>query len=240
MFDKAIEQRARTDEDFGSYWGRFYGLMGYEKSFGSVNLKNLNDLDLSKPIEPEIELAAEVMLADSYYYPHIYHGGENDSEAKSLYAEYFKKQLKPVEDILNKQFKADYTYASDDAALKSILRLNGLDPDELKDPWGQNYVSAFSTEKTQAIVTLTTSGPDKKAGTNDDIITMTAGVPYFTATGEAIEKAAQEYHSKTGKFTAICQGSRPNCKRPGSTSPRSRTGGDENTRSRSRCRGETI
>lgn len=200
VFDKAVEQRAKTDAEFGSYFSRFYDLMGYGKSFGSLSVKDLNDLDLSKPISREIELAAEVMLAGNYYYPHIYHGGSNDAEVQGLYKEYFSKQLKRVDDTIKGHFEKKQEFPNDDASLRRILAQNGIDPANLKDPWGSEYFTSFTTEKTHATTTLRTKGPDKQIATGDDFQVGAVTVPYFKHVGEAIDKAAKEYHSRTGGF----------------------------------------
>lgn len=200
VFDKAVEQRAKTDAEFGSYFGGFSSLMGYEKSFGSLSVKDLNDLDPSKPVSPEIELAAEVMLAGNYYYPHIYHGGGNESAVRDVFREYFSKQLKAVEEVLKSHFEKVHEFPNDDLSLRRIIEQNVIDPGRLKDPWGSDYYARFATEKTQATIQLRTKGPDKQAVTDDDFEVAAVSVPYFKHAGSAIDKAVADYHSRTGGF----------------------------------------
>src|SRR6185369_17718886 len=50
IFDKAIEERARTETEFGGYFSRFYRMMGNERSFGNLTLKDINALEMSKPV----------------------------------------------------------------------------------------------------------------------------------------------------------------------------------------------
>ncbi len=90
VFDKAVEERARTDAEFGSYFSRYASLLGYSKSFGRISLKTLNELDLSKPISDELQLAAEVILSNNYYYPNFYNGKFDRSEANRVYAEFLR------------------------------------------------------------------------------------------------------------------------------------------------------
>ena len=94
VFDKAIEERARTDAEFGSYFSRYYSLLGYSKSFGGITLKNLNDLDLSKSVSEELQLAAEIMLADNYYYPRIYHSDFNETRSEKCLCRIFQKTIR--------------------------------------------------------------------------------------------------------------------------------------------------
>ena len=200
VFDKAVEQRAKTDGEFGSYFSRFSDLMGYGKSFGNLSVKDLNDLDLSKPISPEVELAAEVMLAGNSYYPQIYHGGGNEAEVRSIYKDYFEKQLRPVENLLKTHFEKENEFPNDEASLRDILSRNGIDLEGLKDPWGNAYYFTFITDRTLAVDTFKTAGPDKTVGNDDDFTVATASVTYFQPVGEAIEKAVRNYHTRTGSY----------------------------------------
>jgi uncharacterized protein YfaS (alpha-2-macroglobulin family) len=200
VFDKAVEERAKTDADFGGYFSRFRGWLGLERSFGGITLKDLNELDLSKPISAETQLAAEVILANNFYYPRIYRSKNWETNAESVYADFFKKQLAAVENVLKKQFEKDYAHPTDDASLRKILSENGINFDSLRDPWGNNYQATFTTEKTQNIVTLKTAGADKKFGSKDDFAVSSSGFAYFTPLGKAIDKAVADYHKQTGGY----------------------------------------
>lgn len=200
IFDKAVEERARTDADFGSYFSRYSSFLGYNKSFGGITLKDLNDLDLSKEISPEIQLAAEVMLANNYFYPRVYHSWFNRIEAKSLYAETFKNQFTPIEDVLKTHFEKTGENPSDEASLREILRKNNLDFDKIRDVWGNLYKPSFSINKTQEILTWKTAGADKVFPSNDDFDVSTSSFSYFQPIGKTIDKAAENYHKQTGKY----------------------------------------
>jgi hypothetical protein len=200
IFDKAIEERARTDAEFGSYFGQFGRLLGYDKSFGSVTLKDINELDLSKSVSGEMQLAAEIMLAGSYYYPRISHSAFNRTEAAGVYAEFFKKQLAPLENALKNHYARTYDHPVDDVSLRKILSENDLNLDQLRDPWGQNYYAVFTIDKTQDIFTLRTAGADKKPGTPDDFNVSSAGYTYFALLGRAIDGAIENYHRQTGEY----------------------------------------
>ena len=200
VFDKAVEERARTDTAFGGYFSRFYRLLGYDKGFGNITLKDLNDLDLSKPVPDEMQLAAEVMLAANSYYPEISRSGSDRLEARTVYAGHFKKQFTPVENILKSEFEKTSRFPADEAGLRKILGENGIDPDKLKDPWDKNYTPVFSIEKSRAILTFRTAGADKTPMTEDDFDVSSVGVAYFTPVGRQIDAAMADYHKETGGF----------------------------------------
>ncbi len=206
IFDKAIEERARTDSEFsGGYFSKFYRLLGYDRGFGNLSLKDLNDLDMTRPIEPEMQLAAEIIVAGNWYYPAIYHSGNIDSDARGLYRDQTVTQLKPAIAALNEQFAADGDAPTDQASLDRILGARGIDLSPLKDPWGQSYFVVFSVDRTRNVLEIKTAGADKKRGTPDDFSSGTASFAYFTKPGEAIDRAVADHHSRTGEYVRDLQ-----------------------------------
>jgi hypothetical protein len=200
IFDKAIEERARTENEFGGgYFSRFYGLMGYDRAFGNFSLKDINELDLTRPIEPEMQLIAEIMLAGNWYYPAIYHSGNLHFAAKHFYYDATKKQLQPVVAALDAVFAKDNDHPTDQASFERILSDAGISFTDLKDPWGQNYHAEFSVNKALDVVDIKTTGADKKRGTEDDFIAGSASYAYFTQTGNAIDAAVDGHRLRTGR-----------------------------------------
>ncbi len=201
VFDRAIEERARTESDFSGTFNSYRGWLGYGDSFGGVNVKDLNDLDLSKPISGEIQLVAEVMLYDEYFSPNIFHSRSYFTDAKSVYADYFKKQFESFEKVLSEHYKTkNFEHPADEQSFQKILRETGLNFDVLRDPWEQKYRAVFDTEKTQDILQIMTAGADKTFGTKDDFAASSTSFLYFTLTGKAIDKAIADYHTRTGGF----------------------------------------
>lgn len=200
IFDKAVEERAKTDAEFGGYFGRFYGLMGYGTGFGNISLKDLNDLDMSKPPSEEMQLAAEIMLAGNRYYPEIDHSSYNLTQARFLYSKFFKTQLDPVGDALLKGFERSDVYPNDEAALAKILAGGGIDEGALRDPWGQKYIHIFATNKTLFAVTFRSAGADKTPGTDDDFEVLREQFTYFKPVGNKIDAAVRNHHAETGGY----------------------------------------
>lgn len=201
VFDKAIEERARTESDFSGMFNSYNGWLGYGDSFGGVNVKNLNELDLSKPIPDELQLVAEVMFHDNYYYPNIFHSRSYHTDAKSVYAEQFKKQFEPIETVLKNHYaKRNSEHPTDEESLRKILQANGVNFDALRDPWEQPLKAVFEVERTSDILRIVTAGADKTFGTKDDFTVSSSSFVYFAPTGNAIDNAITNYHKRTGNF----------------------------------------
>jgi hypothetical protein len=200
VFDKAVEQRAQTDEEFGSYFGRFASLLGLDRAYGRITLKDLNDLDLSKDISPDTELAAEIMLAGSYYRPRVYHDDGYNSRAATVYGDFFERQLTPLGDVIKKEVASGAPFPIDMQSLVSMFARNNSDLQILKDPWGRNYDVTFTIERTRGIISFVSAGPDKKPGTDDDIVAFTTAGSYFAPLGRAIDDAILKYTADTGRF----------------------------------------
>lgn len=199
IIDKAVDERARTDGEFGGIFSDYAGWLGYGESFGNVNVKDLNELDLTKPISDELQLVGEVMLYDSYYYPNIFYSRSFYSDAGSVYAGTFRRQFLPIETALQETYKSqEFDHPTDAASLKRLLAQNGLDLDALQDPWGQNYRPAFDVNRTLDILRIETSGADKTFGTKDDLTVSSQSFAYFAGTGIVLDKALEDYMASVG------------------------------------------
>ncbi len=201
VLDKAVEERARTDAEFGGWWRGYSDWLGYGTSIGSVNVKDLNELDLSKPISDDLQLVAEAMLNDQYYDAKIFHSNNYFAEARSVFSSYTSKQFEPVSKALQDAYvKENYLHATDEASFNNIMVSRGVRVGELRDPWGTAYRAKYSIDKTRDILTVVSAGPDKKFDTADDFTAFSAGFEYFTPTGKAIDAAVKSYNARTGGF----------------------------------------
>ncbi len=201
VFDKAVEERAKTDADFGGMFSNFQGWLGYGESFGSISVKDLNELDLSKPISDEIQLVAEVILRDSYYYPNIFHSRNYETDAKSVYQKYFSKQFSPIEAALKETYKnKNFRHPTNGESLAKILGESSLSLENLRDPWGQKYKAVFDVVKTQNTLAIKTAGADKQFNTKDDFAVSSLSFNYIKPLGTKIDLAVKNYHERTGGF----------------------------------------
>lgn len=200
VVDRAVEERARTDAEFGGAFSKFGSWLGYGEGFGSVNIKDLNELDLTKPISPKLQLVAEVMLHDAYYDPNVFRSKSFYAEAGQIFSSWTLGQFMPVDNALNEAYeKRNFLHPTDDAGLNNILSERGLNISLFKDPWGMPYSVSYSVDKQRNVVTFTSPGPDKLIDTDDDFVAFSRGFEYFTPTGKQMDAAVQAHFDRTGE-----------------------------------------
>ena len=94
---------------------------GLDNKFGSLTRRDLDEIDLSKSISSDLQLAAEIMLYDGNYYPQIERSGKENTQARTIFAERFKKQFAPVETALKNAYLKNYEHPTDDASAAKIF-----------------------------------------------------------------------------------------------------------------------
>ncbi|HLF85335.1 MAG TPA: MG2 domain-containing protein [Blastocatellia bacterium] len=201
VIDRAAEERARTDAEFGGRYDfarAFHRLWGYDEDIGGVTQESLERLDLSKPIPTDLQLAAEVLLLRRGYW--IDGSGSSSGNPKYEFAHLLAVQLKPVKSALESRFARKKQYPRNAAMLARELADFGLDFPEMRDPWGLPYIPRFSVSRERDVLILMSAGPDKRAGTQDDFTVTEMSWPYFKPLGEAIDRAVLRYHDRTGAF----------------------------------------
>jgi hypothetical protein len=150
-------------------WRDYSGFLGYGENFGTINSKDINELDLSKPIPEDLQLVAEVMFHSDYYSPSVFHSENYFDEAKSVFGSQITKQFSPVESALNYAYgNRNYVHPVNEESLRAILADRFVNFDSMRDPWGTPYKPTFSIDKTRDILTIVCAGPDKQFDTRDD------------------------------------------------------------------------
>jgi uncharacterized protein YfaS (alpha-2-macroglobulin family) len=203
VFDKAVEERARTDQDFGADFG--FGSSFKYFRYGGDNIsgitpRDIERLDMSKPLSGDIQSVAEVLLnySSGGYEPHILHDTSFIKTPGTLFDDLTRKHVKPLESALQTRYAEQADYPHDDAQLRRMLLDADINMDALRDPWGTPYRAAFSVERDKEMLDIISAGADKRAGTPDDFSTLRMGWPYFRSIGERIDRAVAEYHKRTG------------------------------------------
>jgi len=207
VFDRAVAERVRTDEDFGREYGySIFDYFGpsYQESIGGVSLRDLQDLDASKPFPEGLDLVAEGML-HSNYPPWMANeefagGGWDPAGASGTFAKWLQQELKLPSKALDDWDTAKGEYPSSEAEVRAALQAEKIDFDALRDPWGEPFRVKFSFRGANRLLRLMSSGLDKQAGTTDDFTAATFHWRYFTKTGMRIDQASNEYLARTGKY----------------------------------------
>lgn len=201
IIDTAVEHRARTDTEFGSMMSNYLGWLGYGNNIGRVNIKDIRDLDLTKPTSAEMQLVAEALLADARYRPSVFFSDNLLADAKYAFIKHYKPQAEMVTNALRSVFDATGgEFPADDASLVKILRTKNIEFALVRDPWGIRYRTQFGVEKENAFVRLMSNGPDKRPETADDFEIEKINFKYFTPTGRKIDDAVKNFHERTGGF----------------------------------------
>jgi A-macroglobulin TED domain/MG2 domain/Alpha-2-macroglobulin family/Carboxypeptidase regulatory-like domain/A-macroglobulin receptor binding domain/Macroglobulin domain MG3/Alpha-2-macroglobulin bait region domain len=208
VFDKAVEERMRTDAAFGSGGGSRHNgnttvpdMLGETEELAGVRLGDLNRLNLSQAVPKDLELLAEIMLnKSSSYYPRAFSGEDFETNAAAVYAEPIKTRLTPVNLVLGLRYKMSAEYPADEPAFRRALKESGINFDAHRDPWGTPFRPRFFVDRMLDSVQIISAGTDKQFDTDDDMIALSMGWPYFRQTGETIDRAVRDYHVRTGRF----------------------------------------
>ncbi len=201
VFDKAVEERARTDQEFGSGYGFCDALLEHGGSLSGVSLREVNRLDLAKPVPDGLDLVAEVLLNyDRWLSPNVFRSPDPVS-VREAFDSLIELRLEPVKTALRNRYAQKSEYPTDLDSLRRILRESGIDWESLKDPWGNLYRAEFAVQRTADRLEFVCAGADKRFDTADDFTAMSGwSWPYFLPQGQAINKVVAAYHNRTGAY----------------------------------------
>ncbi len=203
IFDKAVEERARTDQESGVGYG-FYRSYCYltncSGDIGGITRKDLDQIDLAKPLPEGLDLVAEVLLDDYDFVPKFFDSETINRNPASAFSDFIKDQMAPLKDQLESQYLTDCVYPNDLEAMQRSAAAAGIAFADLRDPWESPYRLSFFAAGASDVFELTSAGPDKRFETADDFAVLRIERPYFRFTGEAINRANKRYHARTGRF----------------------------------------
>jgi hypothetical protein len=208
-FDKAVEERARTDREFGSNYG-FYSAYCYLSNcndvVAGVTRKDLDQIDLSKPVPDGLDLVAEILLSAYRFSPRLFQSARFEKNPANAFSDFISAQTDPLKDRLEIEYKENCVYPTSLPALRRLSSLAGIDFDDLRDPWETPYRASFFAQGGSDVFVLTSAGADKQFKTADDFAVLRTERPYFRFTGEAINRALARYHARTGLFIREASG----------------------------------
>lgn len=203
--DKAVEERVRTEADFSGrdrpYSTTFTNFLGLDEELSGVTYRDLQRLDMTKHVSPDLDLLAEILL-NHYrnYYPAFYHGDEYETDLPRVFGAMINSQLNPVGDALNERYLRTLQHPNDEKTLRQFLQEKQIDLSQFYDPWGVNYRVAFWIENGLDVFTLTSAGADKRFDTDDDFSVLRMSWEYFKPVGQQIQRAVDTYHQRTNGF----------------------------------------
>lgn len=212
VLDKAIEARARTESEFGqrdeflnrNFYSNLTDLLGLRPGLAGLTRQGVENLNLSKPISPDLELAIEIAYGNGSRSesskPELIKSESLRDDVDRIYDPFFKKQLEPVSQSLTRLYNEQGLFPTDENSLREILRSQNIELSDLRDPWGNPYQVEFRFDRKNQRLDLWTPGADKTPKTADDLSVMEMNWPYFEPTGKILSRAALEYNQTTGNF----------------------------------------
>jgi hypothetical protein len=203
IVDRAVEERARTDSDFGQQrgwgWWRWSLWSSSDSSFASITRDDLDHIDLSEPVSPEFDLVAEFILQSSYQDALEMLEDKSPVGPEEVFSKILGKQFESLDSGLrdwNEQGK--WVRNLDD--LKMVGNERGVDVKGLRDPWGTPYKYDLKFQGTDQILTVTSAGPDKRFDAADDFQAHRTSQAYFLHYGKLVESVAHDLMTKEGRF----------------------------------------
>jgi hypothetical protein len=188
VVDAAVGERTRSNAEFQHLsvwlWGR-----AVTTELAGISRHDLYRLDVSKPIHPDLDLLAEVMLVNDAYWPNVGRSVDYIGDLPYQFFSRFDPKFTPLRELLDRKYKSDFHHPYDLATLQQELAAAGLALDTLRDPWEQPYRPVFETTGPYHQLRLLSAGPDKHFGTQDDLTAFTVERRYFAPHRQQIVNA---------------------------------------------------
>ena len=203
VVDKAVEERVRTDQEFG---GGRYGFWDWAwwrapVAAGGVTRDDLDQLDLTKPLPDGMDLVAEIILYQSDEVSGTMRLEDSDDESmSSVFRKEIENELSNLTAAFNRSTDVARKSSVTPAQLAPYLQQQGIDLSAIRDPWNTLYRVDIQPVGDQARLALTSAGPDKHFETADDFQAKSYSWQYFAPYGELINRTAAEYFAANGKL----------------------------------------
>jgi hypothetical protein len=198
ILDKAIEERART-EQLPDNFASLRKLLGTADTFGNLTRRDLDNLDLTQPIDNDLQLAAEFLLVNKRFDPNFFESDSFQDDFSRIYKDYFNKKLENFEKILKENYEKTGDFPKDENSLRRILSAGGINFDDLRDAWETPFQARFSADGNNLTLSLKTAGADKKNGSEDDFTVKEMRFEWYRKTQNELNVAFNNYTQKTDK-----------------------------------------
>ncbi len=200
VFDRAVEERARTDSEFGAS-NRFGFNDGRGEAIAGLRLQDFERYDRKLPLPAGMEVVGEILLHHAQrYYPTVFDGDRYSQDARRIFENLIGQQLQPVRNALDTRYAQKAEYPTDEPSLARILSEAGVDFAGLRDPWGTPYRASLDWAREHDVTNIKSAGADKRFGTGDDFTALQIKRPYFLPFGEKINRVLENYYTRTGGF----------------------------------------
>jgi A-macroglobulin TED domain/Alpha-2-macroglobulin family/MG2 domain/Carboxypeptidase regulatory-like domain/A-macroglobulin receptor binding domain/Alpha-2-macroglobulin bait region domain/Macroglobulin domain MG3 len=209
VLDQAIEERSRTESEFGrgneslnrKFYSRMINPLGLQKGFAGLSLRDLKNIDTSKPISDDLQLAVSITLRDAFDYKLDAQSSDSfHSEAERAFTPFFEKAFTPISEVLNKTFAEKSVFPRNDQNLQEILASKNIDFAKMRDAWDMPYQTEFKSVEDRLYIEIWSFGADKLAKTSDDLSVLQISWRYFEPFGKAIDKAMIDYKKRTENY----------------------------------------
>lgn len=208
VFDKAVEERARVDEEAPRAWGfgdSLYGYLYAPSGVAGFTQRDIERLDAARAVPAGLDEVAELLYnaggGDDYENRRGVFGGTRFLGAHAeVFQELVGARLAPVREALKRRYDATAEYPSDADSLARMLSAAGVDFASLRDPWGRPFRAEFHPEGPNDVLELMSDGMDKRAGTDDDFGAAGFTWPYFRKISEAIDRAVKSRRARSGEY----------------------------------------
>ena len=202
IIDRAIEERFRTEVDFGdrrwrydTFWSDLFDV----SAIGDVSTRELERLDPYAPVSPELDRVAEALYQSQRFYPKVILGRRVPPVPREFFHRIVADGLRPLGVALDRRY-ADGAYPANLEELDAGLREESAPLEELSDPWGYRYRPSLEIEGSLAVLVIRSAGPDTAHETEDDISGLERRWLYFHRPGSILEQAIDRYQAREGSF----------------------------------------
>ncbi len=204
VFDTAVEERAETETEANDRWfGRGWWWLE-AAGVGDVTRESLNKIDTSKPIDADLDLAAEALLLNSFSEPLAIESND-DSSVRNEYQQQMEQNVKPLGNAIMAAAPLDLPATLED--VRHFAAGVRLMAESLVDPWNVPYKIDTGEGWYTDIVRLHSAGPDKQFGTADDFTLTLAERNVFAIPGARLnallKNAAQAGKPLPGTVAAL-------------------------------------
>jgi hypothetical protein len=206
IFDTAVEERARIDQDlrdrfgFGGYGGWWYQ---DEAKLANLTRPDLDRVNTAQAVPEDLDVAADFLLngyGGGGIYSPVFGDGYDSESPGAVYKDEIQKTLQPLLVALDEERNQYASLPRNRQEFDALLQRHHLKWSELKDPWGSEFIPEFGLDRHNYTLELRSPGPDKRNETDDDFNVAHRSVSFYGATERQVARALHGYHAGTGGF----------------------------------------